>query len=89
MVTEVDVFSLGPHTRRSRDLYRLALGPGVMVGSVAAPPSEYDIGHWWQRSAGARDVVGEALSYAWTMVWFRPRSHEESWSVPPSQQGKR
>lgn len=84
-VTSVDVFSQGPHARRSRELYRIALGDGVRVGSIAAPPSDYDLAHWWRRSAGARDVVGEAVGYAWTWCCFRPGprdSHEELWAEP-------
>jgi len=84
-VTDIDVFSQGAHTRRSRELYRMALGPSVAVGSISAPPSEYDLDRWWQRSAGAKEVLGETLSYAWTVLWFRPGprgSVEELWAVP-------
>ena len=84
-VTDVDVFSQGPHTRRSRELYRMALGPGVAVGSISAPPSEYALARWWQHSAGVKEVLGESLSYAWTVLWFRPGprgSDEELWAVP-------
>ena len=68
-----DVFSYGPHARRSRDLYRQALGRGVAVGCLAAPPQEYDLARWWRRSRGARDVVGEALGFAWALCCFSPR----------------
>jgi hypothetical protein len=84
-VTDLDVFSQGPHTRRSRELFRMALGPGVAVGSISAPPSEYALARWWQRSAGVKEVVGESLSYAWTVLWFNPGppgSDEELWAVP-------
>jgi hypothetical protein len=84
-VTDVDVFSQGPHSRRSRVLYRMALGPGVAVGSLSAPPTEYTMKGWWQRSAGVKEVLGESLSYAWTVLWFRPGprgSDEELWAVP-------
>jgi hypothetical protein len=84
-VTDVDVFSQGAHARRSRELYRMALGPGVAVGSVSAPPSEYTLARWWQRSAGVKEVLAESINYAWTVLWFRPGprgSHEEAWAVP-------
>lgn len=84
-VADIDVFSQGPHTRRSRELYRMALGPGVAVGSISAPPSDYELTRWWQHSAGAKEVLGESISYAWTVLWFRPGprgSAEESWAVP-------
>ncbi len=68
----VDLYSAGVHARRTRMLYRMALGPGVEVGVLAARPQEYDAGHWWRSSAGAKTVIGEALSLAWTVCCFWP-----------------
>jgi hypothetical protein len=84
-VSAVDVFSYGPHARRSRELYRMALGSGVAVGSRSAPPSDYELARWWRSSSGAKDVLGEAIGYAWMLCCFRPGlpgSHEESWGEP-------
>lgn len=72
-VDAVDVFSYGPHARRSRDLYRLALGSGVAVGCRAAAPVDYELASWWRRSDGARDIIGEAVGYAWMVCCFSPR----------------
>ena len=72
-VDAVDVFTYGPHARRSRHLYRLALGTGVSVGTRAVPPAEYDLDHWWRKSRGARDVIGEAVGYLWVSCCFSPR----------------
>jgi hypothetical protein len=69
-VAAVDVFTLGPHARRSRALYRRALGDGVAVGVYAAPPRTYDLGRWWRRSDGAREVLSEAAAWAWTAPGF-------------------
>lgn len=80
----VDVFSAGVHARRSRLVYRMALGSGVQVGVLAARPKEYDPEHWWRASAGAKAVVGEALSLLWTKCCFwpaSPGSHEERWGA--------
>lgn len=59
----------GPHARRSRLLFQRALGSGVTVGVTAVPSREYDPEHWWQSSAGVRDVVGEALAYGYALFW--------------------
>jgi hypothetical protein len=72
-VDAADVYSVGPHARRSRDLYQLALGRGVRVGCRAAPPSQYELGRWWRTSAGARDVLSEAIGYAWVLCCFSPK----------------
>jgi hypothetical protein len=71
-VDAADVFTYGPHARRSRDLFRRALGDGVRVGSLAAEPDEYDLSAWWRRSDGARDVLSEAAGYGWMLCCFRP-----------------
>ena len=80
----VDVFSGGAHARRSRLVYRMALGGEVPVGVMAARPKEYDPERWWTTSAGAKAVVGEALSLLWTKCCFWPAppgSHEERWGT--------
>lgn len=71
-VTALDVFSHGPHARRSRALYRRAFGEGVEVGVRSAPPSRYDLTHWWRSSEGAKDVLGETVGYAWMLCCFHP-----------------
>lgn len=80
----VDVYSAGVHARRSRLVYRMALGTGVHVGILAARPKDYDPDQWWRTSAGAKAVIGEALGLLWTKCCFWPAaqgSHEERWGV--------
>ena len=72
MIDGLDVFSLGPHARRSRSLYRLAFDPEIRIGVYAAQPLEYDPGAWWRTSAGARNVLGEAISLLWVTLFFQP-----------------
>ena len=81
----IDLYSSGVHARRSRMLYRMALGPRVEVGVLAATPENFDAAHWWTTSAGTKTTLGEALSVAWTACCFwpaAPGSHEERWAVP-------
>ena len=68
----IDVFSVGVHSRRSRAVYRLAFGPSVDVGMLAATPRSYDLTHWWRTSHGTKTVLDEALSLAWTTCCFWP-----------------
>ena len=68
----IDVYSVGVHSRRSRAVYRLAFGPSVDVGMLAATPRTYDIAHWWRTSHGTKTVLDEALSLAFTTCCFRP-----------------
>ena len=83
----VDVFSSGIHARRSRLLYAMAFGPDVRVGVVAAEPTSYDASRWWRSSAGAKSVLGEAISLAWTKCCFwpgEPGSADERAAVAPA-----
>jgi len=76
----IDVFSSGTHMLRSRMDFQLALGDAVEVGAWAATPEGYDQEHWWTTSAGAKAVLTETVSVAWTVCCFwpqRPRAGSE------------
>jgi hypothetical protein len=72
-VSALDVFSVGPHSRRSQRLYRMAFGDQIEVGVRSGSPSTYELGRWWQSSEGTKDVLGESLAYAWVLCCFHPR----------------
>jgi hypothetical protein len=72
----VDVYSVGVHTRRSRTIYRMALGDGVEVGALAARPADYDDERWWASSTGAKKTLNEVVSLAWTACCFWPSPGE-------------
>ena len=87
-VAMIDVYSLGPHARRTRMLYRMAFGEATQVGVIAGAPRDSDTVHWWTTSEAAKDVLMEAVSLAWTQCcfWPAPRgSHEERWAVPAAR----
>jgi len=79
----VELASHGPHARRSRALYRLALGEGVEVGVLSVLPSEYDLTHWWRSSEGVKDMLAEATGYAWMLCCFHPDLMASSEPVAP------
>lgn len=62
-IKSLNLFSLGPHTRRSWLIFKTVLAPEYKVGSLAAKPQEYDAKNWWQYSEGVRIVIGEAIAY--------------------------
>ena len=83
-VRGLDVFSEGAHARRSWRLYRKAFGGDLPVGVRAAAP-EYDAAAWWRSSAGAKDVLGEAIAWGWAVCCFHPGppgSLDEKWGAP-------
>jgi hypothetical protein len=75
-LTAVDVYSAGVHARRSRMVYRMALGDGVEVGAMAARPGDYDDERWWASSTGAKTTLNEVVSIAWTQCCFWPEPPE-------------
>ena len=76
----IDLYTVSSHARRSRMVYRLAFGPEVEVGVLAAAPRGYDAQRWWTSSRGAKAVIGEFLSLAWTACCFWPDAVR---SAPP------
>lgn len=81
----IDLYSAGPHARRSRLLFEMALGDDVEVGILSSTPAQFDAQHWWTTSVGAESILSEALKLAWTQCCFwppPPGSHEERWAVP-------
>ncbi len=71
-VKVINLYSMGPHARRSWLIFRRALQP-IEVGVCAAEPSDYEPHRWWQTSSGTRSVLAEAISllYALLVTWTR------------------
>jgi hypothetical protein len=66
----IDLYSFSTHARRSRMLYRLALGPRTRVGVFAPPDREYDPHRWWTSSSGFRRVTDEWIAYLYAKFAF-------------------
>ncbi|NEP82441.1 MAG: hypothetical protein F6K39_32415 [Okeania sp. SIO3B3] len=65
-VDSINIYTLGPHARRSWMIYRNVFSPDIQVGVIALEPKGYNPKRWWQSSAGMRTVVGEAIAYFYT-----------------------
>jgi uncharacterized SAM-binding protein YcdF (DUF218 family) len=66
----INIVTEDVHARRTRLLFRKALGGGVIVGVIAAPNPDYDSRHWWRYSAGLKDVVSESFAYVYAKFFF-------------------
>jgi uncharacterized SAM-binding protein YcdF (DUF218 family) len=78
----VDIFSSGPHARRSRLLFQMALGQEVRVGILAARPSDFEPESWWRTSVGVEKMLFQSFGFAWVKCCFwpgPPGSKEELW----------
>ena len=70
----VNVATLGPHARRSRLLFEMAL-KGKEVGVIALNERMYDPEHWWRSSEGVREVLFELVAYLYVKFFFFPSQH--------------
>jgi uncharacterized SAM-binding protein YcdF (DUF218 family) len=70
--TSIHLISVGPHTRRSRLLFRKALGKDYTVGATSLEPPSYEPEEWYQSSHGFRSVIGEFLAYIYARFFFYP-----------------
>ena len=66
--TAVDVFTMGVHARRSRNLFRRGCGPEVNVGVVSIPDARCARADWWRHWRGwfyvLKEVAGSSEAYA-------------------------
>jgi len=72
-VKALNIFSMGPHARRTRLLFEKALGDNVKVGIIALESQEYDPKAWWKTSKGVRAVIGEGIAYLYARFFFWPK----------------
>lgn len=64
----INVYSLGPHSRRSWLLFRKALAPDTQVGVIAARPVNYNPTRWIKSSEGVRSVISETIGYLYARL---------------------
>lgn len=71
-IQAVNLYSMGPHARRSWLIFRRVLHP-IQVGIHTAAPPDYEPQQWWQSSSGTRTVLAEAISYLYAslVTWTR------------------
>jgi uncharacterized SAM-binding protein YcdF (DUF218 family) len=71
-VRAIDIVTEDIHARRTRLLFRKALGKNVQVGIIAVPNIDYPANQWYRYSEGLRDVVSESAAYLYTRLSFFP-----------------
>jgi hypothetical protein len=66
----INVYTLGSHARRSRFLFRKALGDTVEVGIIGVVEQTFDPKAWWKNSNGFRTVIDETIAYIYAITYF-------------------
>ncbi len=67
-VQRLNLYTFGPHARRSWIIFKKTLTPNIQVGVIAVPPQDYEAKQWWLSSQGVRMVIGEAIAYLYSQV---------------------
>ncbi len=86
-VRALNVYTAGPHARRSRLLFQKALGKKFKVGVISHPENSYDPKRWWTTMYGFSVVTGEAIAYLYARVLFHPSEPTQSSPPAPTQPG--
>ena len=86
---EMDVLSEGPHARRTWILYRAAFGANVTIGIRSVTSDLYSPVAWWQSSAGAKDVLTEAIAWLWVKCCFHVYPSKSPTESDPTGTGGR
>ncbi|MFC1827767.1 YdcF family protein [Thermodesulfobacteriota bacterium] len=68
----INVFSFGPHSRRSWMLFKEAIGEEIPVGIIACEYREYDPKKWWITRSGVPIVLNETIAYIYAKLVFDP-----------------
>lgn len=81
-IRSINLYSLGPHARRSWLSFQQALQPQIQVGVMAGMPRDYEPNRWWDYSAGVRTVLSELIGYGYACL---PRFSAQPESVEALQ----
>jgi uncharacterized SAM-binding protein YcdF (DUF218 family) len=71
-VRSFNVVTENTHARRSLYLFQRAFGDTVTIGVIPVRNPDYDAKYWWQYSEGVKEVLGEAIAYAYARFFFHP-----------------
>lgn len=65
----LNVFTLGPHAKRSGLVFAKVLGPAMKVGVVSWIPFDYQAVPWWRSSDRAKALLTETAGYLYEFLF--------------------
>lgn len=68
----INVFTIGPHARKSLVLFTRALGSSYAIGVIAGTDEEYDPDRWWMSARGIYVISRKLLGYLYAITWPLP-----------------
>ncbi len=70
----MNVFTWGPHARRSRLVFAKVERPDTNVGVVSWTPASYGLLPWWRSSERAKEFLTETAGYVFEAIFNSGRS---------------
>jgi hypothetical protein len=70
----VNVFTFGPHARRSGLVFAKVDSPSIEVGVIGWTPREYEAEPWWRSSERSRELLEETAGYLFEALLNSGRS---------------
>ena len=67
-IKKMNLVSLGPHARRSTNLFQEVFESEVEIGSIAIESRDYDSVRWYASSEGVRSTLNEAIAYVYAVI---------------------
>jgi hypothetical protein len=77
--TALNVFTLGPHARRSRLVYEKVNAGETKVGVIGFTPPSYKLSPWWESKSRATCLLKEVVGYPFELLFNSGRP-----GAPPS-----
>lgn len=68
-IKAVNVFTGGPHGRKSYRIFKKALGPEIEVGVISCDIKHYDSNHWWVSKRGLSVTLRYFIGYIYSLTW--------------------
>jgi hypothetical protein len=68
----INVFTLGTHARKSRVLFRRALGGDIPIGVIAGTVHDYNPERWWLSVQGTNAVLRKTAGFLYAVTWPLP-----------------
>lgn len=70
-IQAINIYTIGPHARRTWRLYQRVIPKAIRIGIIAAQPQDFSPHHWWKSSAGARSVISETVGFLYAVLLKR------------------
>lgn len=70
----INIFSFGPHARRSKIVYEKACGPATQVGVIAWVPRAYGSGPWWRSSERSIELLVQTVGFFYEVLFNSGRA---------------